>query len=105
MRVQVQRLRRVCVGLQEVVTPKSDVYSFAMILWELLTSSTPFQDLLYGPGVTQAEAKLRSIEICTNDLRPEMPEDKAEFFGVDPDHYATLLGACERACARLRLGI
>ena len=58
-----------------------------------------------GPGVTQAEAKLRSIEICTNDLRPEMPEDKAEFFGVDPDHYATLLGACERACARLRLGI
>jgi hypothetical protein len=55
--------------------------------------------------VTQAEAKLRSIEICTNDLRPEMPEDKAEFFGVDPDHYATLLGACERACARLRLGI
>ena len=61
--------------------------------------------LLYGPGVTQAEAKLRSIEICTNDLRPEMPEDKAEFFGVDPDHYATLLGACERACARLRLGM
>ena len=57
--------------------------------------------LLYGPGVTQAEAKLRSIEICTNDLRPEMPEDKAEFFDVDPEHYATLLGAWE--CGRTRL--
>ena len=39
----------VCIGLQEVVTPKSDVYSFAMILWELLTSSTPFQDVLPCP--------------------------------------------------------
>ena len=29
------------------MTPKSDVYSFAMILWELLTSSTPFQDVIF----------------------------------------------------------
>ena len=39
----------VCIGLQEGVTPKADVYSFAMILWELLTSSTPFQDVLPCP--------------------------------------------------------
>ena len=35
----------------DIVTAKSDVYSFAMILWELLTSSIPFKEFLYGPGV------------------------------------------------------
>lgn len=34
----------------DIVTTKSDVYSFAMILWELLTSSIPFKEFLYGPG-------------------------------------------------------
>ena len=36
----------------DIVTTKSDVYSFAMILWELLTSSIPFKEFLYGPGAS-----------------------------------------------------
>jgi serine/threonine protein kinase len=43
----------------DIVTTKSDVYSFAMILWELLTSSIPFKEFLYGRGASDV-----FLEIC-----------------------------------------
>ena len=35
----------------ELVTAKADVYSFAMIMWELLQSEIPYADLLFGESV------------------------------------------------------
>jgi hypothetical protein len=40
---------------------QSDVYSFAMILWELLTSLIPFRS--YLTGVSPSLVKLRCVEV------------------------------------------
>ena len=49
----------------DIVTTKSDVYSFAMILWELLTSSIPFKEFLYGPGTSNLESSCHWVSAST----------------------------------------
>ena len=85
--------------LGEAITVQSDVYSFAMILWELLTSSTPFKEYLHGPGISPSLAKLRCIEICTNDRRPDLPTN-FRFFAVQPSLYADITGLIEECWRR-----
>jgi serine/threonine protein kinase len=72
------------------ITTKSDTFSFAMILWEMLTSAVPFHDYLSGPGVTYSVAKLRSLEIASKNLRPPIPADKdaCRDFGISSALYA-----------------
>ena len=93
----------------DIVTTKSDVYSFAMILWELLTSDIPFHSFLYGPGITPSLAKLRCIEICTNDLRPEMPASVRSQFLLSSSWFVEteqwLVGLCAQATIEKFFGI
>ena len=93
----------------DIVTTKSDVYSFAMILWELLTSDIPFHSFLYGPGITPSLAKLRCIEICTNDLRPEMPASVRSQFLLSSSWFVEteqwFVGLCAQATIEKFFGI
>ena len=41
----------------ELVTAKADVYSFAMIMWELLQSEIPYANLLFGQSVPESLRK------------------------------------------------
>lgn len=72
----------------ELVTTKADVYSFAMILWELLQSEIPYADLLFGEAVPESLQKLRLMEICAKELRPPVPTEKAAWFQTAPDDFA-----------------
>jgi len=50
----------------EIVTPKADVYSFAIVLWELMTGQSPFEHHEdYGEFLKA---------ICDNKERPPIPE-------------------------------
>ena len=53
----------------DVVTTKSDVYSFAMILWELLTSSIPFKEFLYGPGASDRPLSQMNMNVDRRNTR------------------------------------
>ena len=64
----------------ELVTAKADVYSFAMIMWELLQSEIPYADLLFGESVPESLRKqvpnpqllplsVRSRLLCAGDNR------------------------------------
>ena len=46
-----------------LVTKKVDVYSFAMILWELLHAAKPFEDELFGDNVSDAMRKIRMVDL------------------------------------------
>ncbi len=72
----------------ELVTTKADVYSFAMIMWELLQSEVPYADLLFGEAVPESLQKLRLMEICAKDLRPPVPTEKAAWFQTPPQDFA-----------------
>jgi hypothetical protein len=89
--------------LGKQVTEKADVYSFAMILWELLHSVMPFQYLLFS-GVSKSLQKLRLMEISINRLRPPI-EDQHDWFGVSDDVwalYTDLMVRCWEQEAELR---
>ena len=89
----------------ELVTTKADVYSFAMILWELLQSEVPYADLLSGEAVSESLQKLRLMEICAKDLRPPVPTEKAAWFQTPPSDfgmYCELMTDCWKREPELR---
>jgi hypothetical protein len=55
---------------QFCVSPRLDVYSFSMILWELLHAAKPFEAELFAPGISTAIQKMRMIELVTQEQRP-----------------------------------
>ncbi|EXX57723.1 Ste11p [Rhizophagus irregularis DAOM 197198w] len=60
-------------------TEASDIYSFAMILWEVGTGEKPYADLSYDNELV--------CRIKNNGLRPEIPKEI-------PECYATLIRNC-----------
>ena len=89
----------------ELVTAKADVYSFAMILWELLQSEVPYAGLLFGESVPESLQKLRLMEICAKDLRPPVPTEKAAWFQTPPpdfNMYCELMTDCWKREPELR---
>ncbi|PKK63255.1 kinase-like protein [Rhizophagus irregularis] len=53
-------------------TMASDIYSFGMIMWELIVGKAPFAD--------RAHDEELATEICRKGLRPEIPSDIPECF-------------------------
>ncbi len=78
----------VCLFLQlfkkDKGTKSSDVYSFGIILWEILTRRTPYQ------GMIRASNHLKAIQDIANGMRPEIPAQC-------PPRYAQLMQACWNA--------
>lgn len=64
--------------LGETVNRKADVFSFAIILWELVTREEPYSGL---PGIEVA------IKVAQEGLRPRIPK-------FCPDGYASLIQVC-----------
>eukprot|EP00258_Populus_trichocarpa_P044344 XP_024460363.1 uncharacterized protein LOC7455655 isoform X3 [Populus trichocarpa] len=65
-------------GSSSLVSEKVDVFSFGMVLWELLTGEEPYADLHYGAIIGG---------IVSNTLRPPVPET------CDPD-WRSLMERC-----------
>ena len=74
--------------LGDQVTFKSDVYSFAMILWELLHATVPFRDELFGTGMSPSLQKLRLMDITIKQLRPPIEQEKQAWFGASHEVWA-----------------
>ena len=55
-------------------SPRLDVYSFAMILWELLHAEKPFEEELFAPGINASMQKLRMVELLKEEKRPVSAE-------------------------------
>lgn len=65
-------------GSNNLVSEKVDVYSFGIVMWELLTGEEPYADLHYGAIIGG---------IVSNTLRPHVPES------CDPD-WKSLMERC-----------
>merc|ERR1711865_203775 len=79
-----------------MVSPRLDVYSFAMILWELLHAEKPFEEELFAPGINASMQKLRMVELLKEEKRPPIKASAAWFQCVDAtwDSYCTLMTHC-----------
>ena len=70
-----------------------------------LAASLLSLSLSFSQGITPGLAKLRCLEICTNDLRPEMPGSASiiKFFGTSARSTRVIhTGAATLACALWR---
>lgn len=82
-----------------LVTKKVDVYSFAMILWELLHAAKPFEDELFGDNVSDAMRKIRMVDLLKTEQRPDVDETLREWYAVSEQAWAEFV-ALMRACWR-----
>ena len=82
--------------LGQAITTKADVFSFAMILWELLTCEEPFADRLRGPGVSESVQSMRQMEISVQNLRPEIPDNLRQLFNIPEEQWTVLVGLIEK---------
>jgi len=65
-------------GSSSLVSEKVDVFSFGIVLWELLTGEEPYADLHYGVIIGG---------IVSNTLRPQVPDS------CDPE-WRSLMEQC-----------
>ena len=70
----------------ERYTEKADVFSYAVVLWELLTRACPFEDL---------NAIQTAMGVLNQGLRPPMPD-------WPPAHFAALVRRCWDTDAAVR---
>ncbi len=69
-----------------LVPPQCDVYSFGVLMWELLTSRYAFHGKHYGEIIER---------VVLHDERPPIPEDA-------PDDYVLLMSSCWAAKPKAR---
>jgi len=58
------------VMMGKLVTEKADVYSYAIVLWEIITQQVPFPDMTSFPKFRQA--------VCLKNVRPPLDDVKQE---------------------------
>ncbi|CAA0839583.1 Protein kinase superfamily protein [Striga hermonthica] len=94
-----------CLGVKKHYDHKVDVYSFSMVLWELITNQTPFKG---SNNIMVAYAAAMNRRPSTDNIPPQIapllqscwaenPQDRPEFHQISKFLEDFLLGKCERA--------
>eukprot|EP00002_Diphylleia_rotans_P037715 TRINITY_DN8454_c1_g1_i4.p1 TRINITY_DN8454_c1_g1~~TRINITY_DN8454_c1_g1_i4.p1 ORF type:complete len:1525 (+),score=272.84 TRINITY_DN8454_c1_g1_i4:1596-6170(+) len=79
--------------LQQTYSEKSDVYAFAVIMWEILTQGYPYEELDSSHEIVsfvcQQQKRMKLPQLCTKEIRDAVENAWAQ----NPDHrpsFATL---------------
>ncbi|GER42586.1 protein kinase superfamily protein [Striga asiatica] len=94
-----------CLGVKKHYDHKVDVYSFSMVLWELITNQTPFKG---SNNIMVAYAAAMNRRPSTDNIPPQIatllqscwaenPQKRPEFYQISKFLENFLLGICEQA--------